>query len=78
MLRELKKNPHRIVAVIAASLHDTLEIDTEKGATIPLDISTLRANDRYSNGSFILDEEEQGEVTQVLLSPAASDQDDNK
>ncbi|WP_414835306.1 DNA topoisomerase IV subunit A [Bacillus altitudinis] len=78
MLRELKKNPHRIVAVIAASLHDTLEIDTEKGATIPIDISTLRANDRYSNGSFILDEEEQGEVTQVLLSPAASDQDDNK
>ena len=78
MLRELKKNPHRIVAVIAASLHDTLEIDTEKGAMIPLDISTLRANDRYSNGSFILDEEEQGEVTQVLLSPAASDQDDNK
>lgn len=78
MLRELKKNPHRIVAVIAATLHDTLEIDTEKGATIPLDISTLRANDRYSNGSFILDEEEQGEVTQVLLSPAASDQDDNK
>ncbi|KKK09248.1 DNA topoisomerase IV subunit A [Bacillus sp. L_1B0_12] len=78
MLRELKKNPHRIVAVIAASLHDTLEIDTEKGATVPLDISTLRANDRYSNGSFILDEEEQGEVTQVLLSPAASDQDDNK
>ncbi|WP_019744133.1 DNA topoisomerase IV subunit A [Bacillus altitudinis] len=78
MLRELKKNPHRIVAVIAASLHDTLEIDTEKGATIPLDISTLRANDRYSNGSFILDEEEQGEVTQALLSPAASDQDDNK
>ncbi|MBR0629392.1 DNA topoisomerase IV subunit A [Bacillus altitudinis S70-5-12] len=78
MLRELKKNPHRIVAVIAASLHDTLEIDTEKGSKIPLDISTLRANDRYSNGSFILDEEEQGEVTQVLLSPAASDQDDNK
>ncbi|MEK5497365.1 DNA topoisomerase IV subunit A [Bacillus sp. FSL M8-0077] len=78
MLRELKKNPHRTVAVIAASLHDTLEIDTEKGATIPLDISTLRANDRYSNGSFILDEEEQGEVTQVLLTPAASDQDDNK
>ncbi|KEP25498.1 DNA topoisomerase IV subunit A [Bacillus zhangzhouensis] len=69
MLRELKKNPHRIVAVIAASLHDTLEIDTEKGAMIPLDISTLRANDRYSNGSFILDEEEQGEVIHVLLSP---------
>ncbi|PRO42349.1 DNA topoisomerase IV subunit A [Bacillus sp. LLTC93] len=69
MLRELKKNPHRIVAVIAASFHDTLEIDTEKGAMIPLDISTLRANDRYSNGSFILDEEEQGEVIHVLLSP---------
>lgn len=69
MLRELKKNPHRIVAVIAASLHGTLEIDTDKGATIPLDISTLRANDRYSNGSFIVDEEEQGEVTYVLVTP---------
>ncbi|UYO37076.1 DNA topoisomerase IV subunit A [Bacillus zhangzhouensis] len=77
MLRELKKNPHRIVAVIAAALHDTLEIDTEKGTTIPLDISTLRANDRYSNGSFIVDEEEQGEVTRVLLTPEPAT-DDNK
>ncbi|MCW4645350.1 DNA topoisomerase IV subunit A [Bacillus safensis] len=77
MLRELKKNPHRIVAVIAAALHDTLEIDTEKGTTIPLDISTLRANDRYSNGSFIVDEEEQGEVTHVLLTPERVP-DDNK
>ncbi|KRE20166.1 DNA gyrase subunit A [Bacillus sp. Root920] len=77
MLRELKKNPHRIVAVIAAALHDTLEIDTEKGTTIPLDISTLRANDRYSNGSFIIDEEEQGEVTHVLLTPEPGP-DDNK
>ncbi|MBU8695273.1 DNA topoisomerase IV subunit A [Bacillus pumilus] len=77
MLRELKKNPHRIVSVIAASLHDTLEIDTEKGATIPLDISTLRANDRYSNGSFIVDEEEQGEVTHVLVAPQPAP-DDNK
>ncbi|MFJ5671618.1 DNA topoisomerase IV subunit A [Bacillus safensis] len=77
MLRELKKNPHRIVAVIAAALHDTLEIDTEKGTTIPLDISTLRANDRYSNGSFIVDEEEQGEVTHVLLTPSPAP-DDNK
>lgn len=72
MLRELKKNPHRIVAVIAAALHDTLEIDTEKGTTIPLEISTLRANDRYSNGSFIVDEEEQGEVTHVLLTPESA------
>ncbi|MEB2357861.1 MULTISPECIES: DNA topoisomerase IV subunit A [Bacillus] len=77
MLRELKKNPHRIVSVIAASLHDTLEIDTEKGATIPLEISTLRANDRYSNGSFIVDEEEQGEVTHVLVTPQTAP-DDNK
>ncbi|UCZ72545.1 DNA topoisomerase IV subunit A [Bacillus pumilus] len=77
MLRELKKNPHHIVAVIAASLHDTLEIDTDKGATIPLDISTLRANDRYSNGSFIVDEEEQGEVTHVLVTPQPAP-DDNK
>ncbi|MCM3025347.1 DNA topoisomerase IV subunit A [Bacillus safensis] len=77
MLRELKKNPHRIVAVIAAALHDTLEIDTEKGTTIPLEISTLRANDRYSNGSFIVDEEEQGEVTHVLLTPEPAP-DDNK
>ncbi|MEK3939314.1 DNA topoisomerase IV subunit A [Bacillus sp. FSL R5-0431] len=77
MLRELKKNPHRIVAVIAASLHDTLEIDTDKGTTIPLDIFTLRANDRYSNGSFIVDEEEQGEVTHVLVTPQPAP-DDNK
>ncbi|MGE6632231.1 DNA topoisomerase IV subunit A [Bacillus sp. NPDC077027] len=77
MLRELKKNPHRIISVVVATLHQTIEVDTEKGITVPVVISGLRANDRYSNGSFVLDEEEQGEVIDVILSPTI-DQENEK
>ncbi|MCY8934595.1 DNA topoisomerase IV subunit A [Bacillus atrophaeus] len=62
MLRELKKNPHRAVAVFACRLTDRLMFETEKGETKELLVKELRTNDRYSNGSFLIDEEEAGKV----------------
>lgn len=65
MLRELKKNPHRVVALFACGLEQRLMAETEKGDRKELQAKTLRTNDRYSNGSFFIDEEESGKVTAV-------------
>ncbi|MBL3646996.1 DNA topoisomerase IV subunit A [Bacillus vallismortis] len=65
MLRELKKNPHRVVSVFACRLDQRLMAETEKGDRKELQAKDLRTNDRYSNGSFFIDEEESGKVTAV-------------
>lgn len=65
MLRELKKNPHRVVALFACGLEQRLMAETEKGDRKELQAKELRTNDRYSNGSFFFDEEESGKVTAV-------------
>ncbi|WP_045521746.1 DNA topoisomerase IV subunit A [Neobacillus niacini] len=65
ILRELKANPHRIVGFVVANDEDTVIIQTEKGHTETLLTSEIRLNDRYSNGSFILDEHDNGKVTTI-------------
>ncbi|MDA1475215.1 DNA topoisomerase IV subunit A [Bacillus changyiensis] len=67
MLRELKKKPHRIVGLLACSYHDQIMIQTEKDVTEELTVKEVKLHDRYSNGSFILDEDETGEVTDVWI-----------
>lgn len=62
MLRELKKHPHRIVGMVITNNHETAFVESEKGAIESIAINELRFNDRYSNGSFILDEEENGSI----------------
>ncbi|PAF01609.1 DNA topoisomerase IV subunit A [Bacillus velezensis] len=71
MLRELKKNPHRAVGVFACALADMITAETEKGERIEIAVKSLRANDRYSNGSFFTDEAETGPVTDVWRIPAS-------
>ncbi|MBT9285737.1 MULTISPECIES: DNA topoisomerase IV subunit A [Bacillus] len=71
MLRELKKNPHRAVGVFACALADMITAETEKGERIEIAVKSLRANDRYSNGSFFTDEDETGPVTDVWRIPAS-------
>ncbi|MPQ26571.1 DNA topoisomerase IV subunit A [Bacillus paralicheniformis] len=68
MLRELKKKPHRITGLLACSYHDQITIQTEKGATEEMLVKEIKLHDRYSNGSFIIDEDEAGEVTDVWIS----------
>jgi topoisomerase-4 subunit A len=65
ILRELKSNPHRIVGFILANEEDLIFIQTEKGHIETVKAGDVRFNDRYSNGSFVLDEGDHGKVTNV-------------
>lgn len=65
ILRELKSNPHRIVGFEIANEQDVIYIQTEKGHIETLNTVDIHYSDRYSNGSFILDEEDNGKVTTV-------------
>jgi topoisomerase IV subunit A len=67
ILRELKANPHRVVGFIVANDEDTLFIQTEKGHIETIVTSEIRFNDRYSNGSFIIDENDNGKVTTIWI-----------
>ncbi|MFD1037869.1 DNA topoisomerase IV subunit A [Virgibacillus byunsanensis] len=65
MLRELKNKPHRVKGFFVINENDTISFETSKGEThslFPLELST---SDRYSNGSFVIDTDNQGEVTDV-------------
>lgn len=66
MLRELKSNPHRVVACKRLlKPKETFIIITEKDKEIILDSSAYRNSDRYSNGSFIVDTAAEGSINQV-------------
>ncbi|MCP3740969.1 DNA topoisomerase IV subunit A [Rossellomorea sp. BNER] len=62
MLRELKSNPHRIAGMNIVKDSEVISIFTEKGKIEQIQINELRYNDRYSNGSFVIDEGESGKV----------------
>ncbi|WP_100402936.1 DNA topoisomerase IV subunit A [Bacillus sp. FJAT-42315] len=71
MLRELKTNPHRVVGVEWVESIEKMVLQTEKGQTETFDFHSLKKSDRYSNGSFVVDEKESGVVTRVwpLIDP---------
>ena len=69
MLRELKSNPHRIVGAEIVQEKGDFYLETVKGVIESVNISSLRPNDRYSNGSFVIDEQVAGTVTNVWLTP---------
>lgn len=65
MLRELKSKPHRIRGFFIVNKDDTIYFETLKGesrSVYPLELST---SDRSSNGSFIIDSDHAGEVSEV-------------
>jgi topoisomerase IV subunit A len=71
MLRELKTNPHRIVAsILTEGDDDVLFIRTETGVTETISTASLRAADRYSNGSFIIDSDEAGTIIDIWKQPS--------
>lgn len=55
ILRELKRNPHRIVAGMVVAAGKQLEVMTTTSQVLPVDPAAFPVGDRYSNGSFILD-----------------------
>ncbi|GAA0611604.1 DNA topoisomerase IV subunit A [Virgibacillus siamensis] len=65
MLRELKSKPHRIRGLFAVNDQDTICFKTTNGETHSIYPLNLSASDRYSNGSFVIDSDHHGEVTEV-------------
>ncbi|MFT8321115.1 MAG: DNA topoisomerase IV subunit A [Bacillus sp. (in: firmicutes)] len=65
MLRELKANPHRVVGMTIVAKQDIVYLETEKGNTEEILVENIRFNDRYSNGSFVIDETEAGKVVEM-------------
>ncbi|KZZ82709.1 MULTISPECIES: DNA topoisomerase IV subunit A [Bacillaceae] len=65
MLRELKKNPHRLMGSFLTNKDVMIYLKTAKGLVESVRSSSYRNNDRYSNGSFAVDEHEAGTVTEI-------------
>jgi topoisomerase IV subunit A len=65
MLRELKANPHRIIGVEAVLDGDEIFFQTEKQHIVSIKASDIRFSDRYTNGSFIVDESETGKLVSI-------------
>ncbi|CEG27402.1 DNA topoisomerase IV subunit A [Bacillus sp. B-jedd] len=74
VLRELKSNPHRVAGIEAALEPDLLFILTEKGEVVEVNTNSLKYSDRYSNGSFIIDEGESGRVTSLWKKTVGQEQ----
>ncbi|HSJ37279.1 MAG TPA: DNA topoisomerase IV subunit A [Planococcus sp. (in: firmicutes)] len=67
MLRELKSNPHRIISIHGVTGNDEMILETTKNIRLTLTAANLKPVDRYSNGSFVLDESSDGKVKEVYL-----------
>ncbi len=73
ILRELKTNPHRIIGFVLADEQDEIYVQTEKGIIESMKVAVLKFSDRYSNGSFILDENDSGKTASIWkMEPAAT------
>ncbi len=67
MLRELKNNPHRIAGAAIVYRNEEFFLESVQGVIESINVSTLRANDRYSNGSFLMDEQDAGSVKETWV-----------
>ncbi|CAG9621907.1 DNA topoisomerase IV subunit A [Sutcliffiella rhizosphaerae] len=67
MLREVKNNPHQIAAIELVDSASNVYIQSEKGNVEKLSAASYRNNDRYSNGSFVLDQQDAGDVTEMWV-----------
>lgn len=69
-LHELKKNPHRICAVVYVEKGEGILITTEKRLQEELREDHYRLADRFSNGSYAVDVDTDGEITYVQKLPS--------
>ncbi|MDK4450341.1 DNA topoisomerase IV subunit A [Enterococcus casseliflavus] len=74
VLRELKKNPHRVV-YMSSGENQQLLVTNQKGQSFEVITNQIPINDRTSNGSFIMDEKTGGQIYEVktLISPAIAE-----
>lgn len=76
VLRELKRDPHRIVAMALIQPNQSLAVLTDQDTSITLNPAEHPSGDRYSNGSFVIDTETQG--VPVLMLPVIQPLTDNE
>ena len=74
VLRELKRDPHRVVAMSKVDDNTLITVVTDKDQQVELTASEYPDGDRYSNGSFVLDTDSVGtpsfiHLSQVLATP---------
>ncbi|MBC1520795.1 DNA topoisomerase IV subunit A [Listeria aquatica] len=67
MLRELKNSPHRVFGVFLAASDEFLMIETDKEQFVEVELKNVRTADRYSNGSFVVDEALEGKPIDAWL-----------
>jgi len=67
VLRELKSAPHRIVKALLVNEEDVVRVESVKGKLVDVQANLLRAADRYSNGSYYLDQEEDGMLVDAWI-----------
>lgn len=67
MLRELKAKPHRIVGFYTISQEEEISLVTDKEKRIKVVPYGLPISDRNSNGSFIIDVDEEGIVEYTII-----------
>ncbi|MEB6147291.1 DNA topoisomerase IV subunit A [Enterococcus casseliflavus] len=74
VLRELKKNPHRVV-YMGSGENQQLLVTNQKGQSFEVITNHIPINDRTSNGSFIMDEKTGGQIYEVKtqISPAIAE-----
>lgn len=74
VLRELKKNPHRVV-YMGSGENQQLLVTNQKGQFFEVITNQIPINDRTSNGSFIMDEKTGGQIYEVKtqISPAIAE-----
>lgn len=73
VIRELKKNPHRLVYLKESESDDEMILLTQKGTQHTVKSLDYPISDRTSNGSFALDESKEGAVVRVHAQQRLSD-----
>ena len=71
VLRVLQSNPHRVIGAELVLNDEIIVLATDKENKVPVLAGSLRAVDRSSNGSFIIDEKKDGLVTHIFKDPKA-------
>ncbi|WP_412990323.1 DNA topoisomerase IV subunit A [Pediococcus siamensis] len=67
VLRELKKSPHRVVDFVQLTAHAVLEVRTSRDSIHDIIADEHPVSGRYSNGSFVIDTDSEGEPLSMVL-----------
>lgn len=73
MLRELKTNPHKAIALMPVQEDTIIYFKTEKGSIESINSNSMPESDRYKNGSYVIDIDEKGQVKEVWMESKEKD-----